>query len=684
MADTGCAKPSGRNVRLNVEARSGTDVAGKFLVCIDEEASIKDLISRIQGSLGKHGIEGAVVKLTNAQEATIPGEEGVRDVLRDGEEIVAMLGFGGGGGAWRAPAAPATVAAPKAGAAVPMMAVPVLARASPPAPPQRAGPQVKAQDDDVVVGFVNVPAPEAYDDLPAPVEVFEEDVKDQALAHQTGWEVEGLTPKLREYISTRFTDVRAGSADPSQAFIMVTMRPQQPPALPIHYSVARIDIIEFERLCGRKVLEVRDRLAYFNGCREKLTSLLESGACRYEYAPNTLPYQYRGDEEFESVLAEVDEGTFGQPESFRPVFIVDTSGAVGESLGFVRAALKRMLYSMIVAKSKFNLIGFGAQGRTVIFERGMVQPTAQRLRRAEEWLDELRPIRGPTDFLGGLQCALATQEADSIYLLSAGIPHRGNVEYILKDIRSRNVRQLPIHVVGVDCDEQGGLALQRIAEQNQGSFRHKCFNGIDPNIAARPPRPPPQPPTNGDSEDARLTIGGQVDILDIMSNEHTIQQNDWLEEQKCANRLLLTTTSQSAVLSHDDMRELKRQAQADSDRLHAAASASARSFRAHVTSNPPALSSAPGSAASAACQPRAGSVPPGLDYPRPGSRGPPLQPLVVGPPVVGSAGCGLRQSLRGREGSCKRAPLTNPWDRPRPVRGAGLRRPGSARRARLA
>jgi hypothetical protein len=663
MADfaQGGAKPSGRKLRLNVEARSGAEVAGKFLVCIDEEASIRALTSKIQAVLRKHGIDqGVVSKITNAHSANLPLEEGVGDVFRDGEEVVAMLG--GSGGAQAAPMTLAAVAPP-----APMRVQDALFNALDRNQDGAISRKEWASAFNNQAGVVDLRkdyclAPQAYDELPAPAEMLEEDYKEGAAEEggpQPGaWEVDGLTPKLREYISTRFADVRSSAPDPGQpqAYIMVTMRPQKPPALPIHYSIARMDVIEFERLCGRKVMEVRGRVTYFNRCREGLNAILDSGASRDEYAPNTLPYQYRLDGDFEDKLAEVVDGTFCQAESFRPVVVVDTSGAVGDCLPCVRAGLKRMLYSMMVAKSKFNFVGFSPQGRPISLENSMVPPTAKRLRRAEEWLDALRPVRGSVDIAGGLHQALAMPEADSVYFLSSGISRKANLAYILSDIRMRNVRDLPIHVVGVDCDDAGELALQRLAEQSTGSFRQKRFYGPDLDAVARSSRAPAPLTDAEESDDARLTIGGQLDIIDIMSNEHSIMEADWLEEQKCANRVLLSTSSTSAVFSSDDMRELKRQALADSERsLHAS-----------------------GSFPRSLCQ-RSGSLPPPLEASqRPASRGP---PLAGSRPVVGSAGCGLRQ-LRGRDGSCNRAMVANPWDRTRPTRRS--LRSGSAIRSAAA
>ncbi|CAE8608588.1 unnamed protein product [Polarella glacialis] len=296
------------------------------------------------------------------------------------------------------------------------------------------------------------------------------------------WEVEQLTPKLREYISARFREVYDSPADPGRTYLTVSMRPRERPGaivapLPVHYSVARVDIIEFERLCGRKVDMTRERLNYFGRSLDALLSLLDRGASRDDYAPNMMPYKYRAEEEVSGLIEEADEGQFGQVEGFRPIIVIDTAGALGENLLIVKAALKRMLYSFMVAKSRFNIVAFNGQGRATAWEDRLVPPVAQKLREAEDFLDSLRPggARG-TDILEAMGWALEPSDADAVYLLSSGFPKRADVPYCLASIRSRNMRQLPIHVIGVDCDTKSELDLRRLAEENRGSFRQKKFN----------------------------------------------------------------------------------------------------------------------------------------------------------------------------------------------------------------
>ena len=54
-----------------------------------------------------------------------------------------------------------------------------------------------------------------------------------------------------------------------------------------------------------------------------------------------------------------------------------------------------------------------------------------------------------------------------------------------------------------------------------------------------------------------LSIGGQIEILEVMIKEQEIQTTDWLEEQTCANRILLTTASQHPVMNEEQARYAK-------------------------------------------------------------------------------------------------------------------------------
>jgi len=265
--------------------------------------------------------------------------------------------------------------------------------------------------------------------------------------------------------------------------------------------------------------------------------------------PNMLPYSYKQDEEFGSLLEEVDEGTFGQAEGFRPVIVLDTSGPLGQHLVFVKAAIKRLMYSFIVAKSRFNIITFNAAGKAVTWEDRLVPPVAQKLREAEDFVDRIQPA-ARTDLLEAVRWAVQSCEADAVYLLTSGFCKTSDVEYCRADIRSRNLRQMPIHVIGVQCEARTEITLRRLAEENRGSFRHKSFRSktsVAGCFAQLLKTRRSGPPGTLRKKEQRLSIGGQLDILEVMVREQEIQTTDWLEEQKCSNRILLTSATQNPV-----------------------------------------------------------------------------------------------------------------------------------------
>merc|ERR1719161_1209028 len=359
--------------------------------------------------------------------------------------------------------------------------------------------------------------------VPGPQECMEADI--QPLKHknvgqsltmktcETDWLVENLTPKFREYVSSRFKEAHMTSNN--NAFISVLMKPQSrlgsaSSGLPIHYSIARVDVIEFERLCHRNLLRTREQMAYLRKSHIALNSLLKKGLSESQYAQNMLPYKYQVTQEFEELLQETDMPTFGQCEGFRPMILIDTSGAVGHSLVYVKAALKRMIYSFLAAKSKFNFVKFTPQGIAVTWASEMVPPTSQVLREAEEWLDSLKPLRGAPNFMDGLRLALAPSEVDMVFVVASGLPKRSDVGYILKGIHTLNIRDVPIHVIGVDCEPESELALRRLAEDNHGSFKQKRFDGSQASAVASSATSwrSGMGAVNSDN-DSRMTIGGQ-------------------------------------------------------------------------------------------------------------------------------------------------------------------------------
>eukprot|EP00913_Durusdinium_trenchii_P020843 g19582.t1 len=485
--------PAGK-VRLNVVALIGDATIGKFLVSIDGDALVEDLASQL------------------------PGDERVGDALRDYEEVLAVL--------VQEPEDPAARLQLSHGLGDDLSftrttkQIPAFAKAD--APTQRAVDRLEDLRRTDCLAPVSVMSSFGFKESPpGPQEIFQEDLqprqareaprkdsvlelvpflplsedvqgytckfkREESLSRPCGdWEVEQLTPKLREYITTRFREMHEMPADPGHSYITVSLRPLERPGsvvspLPIFFSIARVDIIEFERLCGRKVQEIRARLDFFRRCLEALYSLLERGAGREDRkhpcaslfaslfaslclwmtsrqfdglfrtmhptcfrtatslrrrAKNATLLHMHGrgskessseEAEFGSLLNEVDESSFGQVEGFRPLLVIDMAGGVGQNSVFIKAAVKRLMYSFLVAKSRFNIISF---------YRG----------KAEQFVDKLRPAKR-TDILQALCWALDSDAAtalgirscdlqlwpcgseDSIYLLTSGLPKFADTE----------------------------------------------------------------------------------------------------------------------------------------------------------------------------------------------------------------------------------------------------------------
>lgn len=668
----------GQKLRLNVVALISEATVGRLLVCIDDEALVEDLASKVRGALVKSAVPGRLLRLTNYFGANLPSDEKVGDVLRDAEEVVAVLvaepedpavrqQLAGGVGEIMSFARVGPPRLEAAGTSPGMMAgsmAPGYAGNQVPtgAPGGHGGDESfqTALPSSPRHGFAAVQPTHPRPAPPGPVEMFEEDLLElpsmkggttlaTRLPSSSDWTVEGLSPKLREYITTRFREANASAAEPGNSFIAVTMRPRaRAGAVPnksIHYSIARVDVIEFERLCDLRVQETRSRADHFRRCQQVLNALVDKGTPVTEYAKNLLPYSYRGGEELTDLLSETDMPTFGQVEGFRPTIVIDNSGVVGETLPFIKAAMKRILYSFLVSKSKFNLLKFSPQGNPAAWANGMVPPTSQVLREAEEFLDSMKPVRNAhsANLLEAIQMAMSHPDADVVYVLTSGLPKRSNLDAAMKSLRSMNYRDLPLHIVGVECEPKAELELRRIAEDNHGSFRHKRFNSSS---SSRPGGPDINSRLGND--DARLTISGQLTIIEVMLEEQDRHTVDWLEEQKCANRLLLTTASQQPVPDAEQAHAIYQRAAIRNDARQMGVSQSRLQelVDAHVSRAPSPFSQSLPAAT-------AGFIGPGAERRR----------------VAAGSGSRVAESRRAssqpRPAETMRRPsVVNPWDRP--------------------
>merc|ERR550514_1716132 len=90
-------------------------------------------------------------------------------------------------------------------------------------------------------------------------------------------------------------------------------------------------------------------------------------------------------------------------------------------------------------------------------------------------MDTLRPVTAQVNFMDGVHLAMAPAECDAVYVVTAGLPRRGDPDYFLKRVYTLNVREVAFHVIGVECEPADELALRRLTEENHGTFRHKRF-----------------------------------------------------------------------------------------------------------------------------------------------------------------------------------------------------------------
>merc|ERR1719506_353501 len=349
-------------------------------------------------------------------------------------------------------------------------------------------------------------------------------------AHQimgrSDWLVEHLTPRLREFIWARFQEAgleRGVMKLPKHddRYITVLMKPlprvgAEQPIAPVQYSVARVDVAEFENLARKQVQQARLQMEYLEKCRIGLEGLRKKGHKPTEVCKTLLPFKWRDAQEHEALLQEALGHTFNCVENFRPVILVDTAGIQGEQLQYVQAALKRLLYGFIAGKSLFNFVYFPKEARGLArpWATGMVPPAASSLREAEEFLETLEPAHR-VNLLDGIKTALSL-ECDAIYLLSSGYDRRYDPNFLLQAVRSLNLREVSIFTIGIDVNtDQDEVFLRRLAESNHGDYKAKALvqqaTASLGGGAAGMRKPPVHHPRT-----TKMTIGGQAKIVDVI------------------------------------------------------------------------------------------------------------------------------------------------------------------------
>jgi hypothetical protein len=598
-----------RRLRLNVSALMGDGVVGKFLVVIDEESGMEQLMEKIQKTLQRGGITGTIERILNSLKATLPSDELVGDMLRDGEELFVMLRgdagalLGGRGGQSSSSTAAAPVSAPGpsemlvgggggsddsdsdedgGGRNGPM---PASDYPPPPVIPRGAQP-----------GTAPIPGPqEMFDGERMPLEAMQANHPCEPIeptSYDNDWLVENMTPKLREFVLVHFQEsliseakyvasigkyVGARFYQKSGSFVSVFMRPQtaigsDPNAtMPVHYNVARVDIVSFQKDVEGQIERIQQHLELLAATMRGLKALLSKGMSESDHINVMLPYSYKTFDEVEGLMLEAERPLFQSIQASRPIIVVDTSGGLGKHLVYVKAALKRTLYAHLASKQAIQLIKFSpAQGSARAWAQEMVPPTEQALQAAETWIDGLT-ASSTGNILDAVRLAIAHQDADAVYLLSSGDVDKLQHDGILTGVRALNVREIAIHTIGIESQPRGELLLRNIAESNHGDFLLKSFEfgkeGQQSTVCSADVKwtswrtqliNEKSKQMSEDFKKQRLSIGGQIKIIDVMIREEARKEGSWKEEWKCAQRLLLASETQGAIPDKDQVRELER------------------------------------------------------------------------------------------------------------------------------
>jgi len=417
----------------------------------------------------------------------------------------------------------------------------------------------------------------------------------QPTTYDNDWLVESLTPQLRNHVLDNFheeliTEPKYVSSigkfvgprfyQASGSFISIFMRPQTAVGsdpcntMPVHYNIAKHDLMTFQRKAETHIDKAQQHISLFAATMRGLQALLQKGMSETDHISEMLPHSYQAMDEVEGAMMEVDRPLFPTVDGSNPCFIIDTSGAVGEHLVFVKAALKRMLFAHMSDKASFQLIRFQASGgEPRLWMQGMVRPTDDAICAAEAWVENLAPVSSAR-LVNGLRYAVSHQDCDSIYVISAGTSDQSQHDQMLMSIRQLNTREVRINTVGVEPTHLGELLLRNLAESNHGDIVLKSFKGTNLPAYSSDDQKWTSWRTNLVNEKSKqlsdsfkkpkMSIGSQVRIIEVMQREEKQKEEFWREEWNCTQRLLIsaeTSKKNGTVMGDRDMvKELERKA----------------------------------------------------------------------------------------------------------------------------
>lgn len=156
----------------------------------------------------------------------------------------------------------------------------------------------------------------------------------------------------------------------------------------------------------------------------------------------------------------------------RIVYVVDRSGSMIDSFGFVRDELKRSI-SALRRSQKFHVIFFNSGPPLENPPQRLVSAIAAQKQQFFDFLKTVFP-RGDTKPGRALQRALSL-EPDLIYLLSDGIDFRLSLMERLNEWNGK--RRTKIYTIAY-LDQSGSETLERIAREHNGEFKFVTENDL--------------------------------------------------------------------------------------------------------------------------------------------------------------------------------------------------------------
>jgi Ca-activated chloride channel family protein len=156
------------------------------------------------------------------------------------------------------------------------------------------------------------------------------------------------------------------------------------------------------------------------------------------------------------------------------VYVLDTSGSMnqGDKIGKAKDALRKALLELKPGDS-FNIITFDTNVRW--FASSMIGATRENVTAGLQYVESIQ-IRPGTNLSGGLEKALAHQDATHIFVLSDGEPSRGIVDatQLRAAAKAWNKQHAQILTLALGLGEQfrGIPLLKGLAEDNDGKFSY--------------------------------------------------------------------------------------------------------------------------------------------------------------------------------------------------------------------